>query len=69
MTSCSLVYMRHLRTLLKVMATHCSAPDQGEGCTHAKAITSYIIPCSFRVALQIPQQGCSGEFGQKILAA
>ena len=30
------------------MAIHYRQPDQGEGYSHAKAIMSYIIPCSLR---------------------
>ena len=30
------------------MATHCSPPDQGEGHSYAKAVASYVIPCSLR---------------------
>ena len=32
---------------LKVMATHCSSQDQGEGCSCVKAVTCYFNPMLF----------------------
>ena len=42
----SLICMRSQGLCLKVTAVHRSTPDQGEGCSHAKVIASYIIRCS-----------------------